>query len=60
MGGPQPTRYLELVLCRDVYHCTPVQLREIPMPIILEHLTCLAMEARAKRANSKFRKRGGK
>lgn len=54
MGTPQPTRYLELVLCRDVYHCTPVQLREIPMPTILEHLTCLAMEGKVRQANRKF------
>jgi hypothetical protein len=42
--GPQPPELLELRLCRDVYHCTPVQLAEVPLPTILAHLTCLHAE----------------
>jgi hypothetical protein len=42
--GPQPSEFLELRLCRDVYHCTPVELARIPLPIILAHITCLNVE----------------
>lgn len=40
-----------LQLCRDVYHCTPVDLERIPLETILEHLTCLQVEAQARAAH---------
>jgi hypothetical protein len=33
-----------LVLCRDVYHCTPQELEEIPPETILAHLALLDVE----------------
>jgi len=44
-GGQPPHEWLELYLCRDVYHCRPPDLREIPLPTILRHLTCLGVES---------------
>lgn len=45
--GPMPDEYLELILCRDVYHCTPVALAEVPYDIVRDHLTVLSAEGRA-------------
>jgi hypothetical protein len=44
--APAPAEYLELVLCRDVYHCTPQELAQIPMSKLLRHLTMLSAEAK--------------
>lgn len=49
-GGPCPPEYLELYLCRDVYGCTPRELREQDATIVLAHLTCLGMEAEKRAA----------
>lgn len=38
-----PIEYLELVLCRDVYHCTPAMLPD--WQTISEHLALMAIEA---------------
>jgi hypothetical protein len=46
-GWPMPPEYLELVLCRDVYHCPPAQLPDART--VNRHLTCLGIEARLKR-----------
>jgi len=35
-----------MILCRDVYHCTPVELRRVPLAKIMEHIACLAGESR--------------
>lgn len=45
---PPPPEYLELLLCRDVYHCTPVELATIPLQTILTHLACLDAEAQVR------------
>jgi hypothetical protein len=47
--GPMPGEYLELMLCRDVYHCTPMELANVPLTTIMRHLTCLRQEARIRR-----------
>lgn len=44
-GAPAPPDWIELILCRDVYHCTPVELRSVPTSKILRHLTMLGVEA---------------
>ena len=44
-GGPAPWEYVELVLCRDVYHCTPVELERVPADVVLRHLAVLGIEA---------------
>jgi hypothetical protein len=43
-GHPAPREYLELVLCRDVYHCTPLELAKIPVETVEAHLVCIAAE----------------
>lgn len=42
-----PSEYLELFLCRDVYHCTPVELAEVPYETVRDHLAVLSAESRA-------------
>lgn len=51
-----PHEYLELVLCRDVYHCDPVTLNRVPLTKILNHLTCLDVEGKVKEAWRKRKK----
>jgi len=46
--APAPVEYLELVLCRDIYHCTPPELGEVDMQTINAHLACLDGEAQAR------------
>ena len=43
-GEPAPPEYIRLILCRDVYHCTPVQLRAVPLPDVLETLATISAE----------------
>lgn len=45
-----PWAYQELVLCRDVYHCTPSQLAAEDWETVREHLRLLAVEQRAHQA----------
>jgi hypothetical protein len=40
-----PLEYIELQLCRDVYHCLPWQLGQEKLPKVLQHMTCLQIEA---------------
>ena len=44
-GGPPPPEYIELILCRDVYHCTPSELDEQDVARVEAHLICLELEA---------------
>ena len=55
--GPPPWEYIELVLCRDVYHCRPSELREENFEDIMEHLACLDIEAKVR--NSKMKEARG-
>ena len=41
---PAPTEYTTLVLCRDVYHCTPSQLRQESAEDVLAALLILDVE----------------
>ncbi len=41
-----PVDWLELRLCRDVYHCTPSELAEQDADQVNRHLRLLAVEAR--------------
>lgn len=43
-GEPPPPEYIRLVLCRDIYHCTPVELRQVPLGDVLETLATLSAE----------------
>jgi len=48
---PIPLEYLELTLCRDVYHCPPSQLP--PWHKIKRHLICMDAEAQVRTIESK-------
>jgi hypothetical protein len=48
-----PLEYLELVLCRDVYHCPPSQLP--PWHRIKKHLTIMEVEAQVQKARSQMK-----
>lgn len=41
--------YTELVLCRDVYHCTPTELDAQDWARVQQHLICLEIEARVRK-----------
>jgi hypothetical protein len=43
--GPAPDEYIDLLLCRDVYHCLPSQLDEEDHLVISSHLTMMDAEA---------------
>jgi hypothetical protein len=43
---PPPWEYVELMLCRDVYHCTPPELDAVPWHRIKAHLDCLSIEGK--------------
>jgi hypothetical protein len=36
--------YIRLIMCRDVYHCTPTELEAVPWRIIQEDLTMMHVE----------------
>lgn len=57
-GSPPPAAYVRLVLCRDVYHCTPVALEQVPLPVILQDLACLEVEAQVYKAKARRRGHG--
>lgn len=44
-NGPPPQEYVDLVLCRDVFHCTPSALKAEAADDILAALACLEAEA---------------
>ena len=56
-GGSAPPEYIEMILCRDIYHCTPGELAQIPLDTILAHLICLREEQEW--AKDKQRSKGG-
>lgn len=43
-----PQEYIELRLCRDVYHCLPSELDEEDWAVIRVHLALMEAERRAK------------
>lgn len=45
---PVPADLSELILCRDVYHCTPVELAKVPYETILRHWTVMEAEAQVR------------
>ncbi len=52
-GQPPPWEYIELILCRDVYHCTPSQLREEDFSDIMATLAMLSAENQVREARNK-------
>lgn len=51
-SGQPPPGYLDLVLCRDVYHCTPEELDRQDDRRIQEHLELMAAEAQVREMKS--------
>ncbi len=49
--GDLPAEYVDLVLCRDVYHCTPAELDEQDWERVATHLVCLEVETKVRKAN---------
>jgi len=43
-----------------VYHCTPVELRQVPLDTILTHLTCMDVEQQVAKLNAKSKKKRGR
>lgn len=43
-GEPPPPEYIRLVMCRDVYHCTPLEFERIPWWIIRQDLQMMSIE----------------
>jgi hypothetical protein len=44
-----PDAYIELLLCRDIYHCTPNELDEQPLDTLLLHLELVRVEQKVNR-----------
>lgn len=51
--GALPTEYVDLVLCRDVYHCTPSELDAQDAERIATHLLCMEVEERVRKMRDK-------
>jgi len=45
--------YIRLVMCRDVYHCTPAQLEAVSWNTIQEDLMMIAVERNVQQRRSK-------
>lgn len=43
--GP-PMEYVELILCRYIYHAPPQVVRAIPMQTVVNHLICIDQESK--------------
>lgn len=56
-SGPPPPEYVELVLCRDVFHCTPSQLRAEAADDIMAALACLDGESYVREQRERARRR---
>lgn len=54
-GGPAPWPYIELILCRDVYACTPSELEQQDPRKILEHLLLIGEENRVNKIKQQRR-----
>ena len=55
-----PPQYLELILCRDVYHCTPSELDEQDAERVADHLLCLQEESKYRRMRDQREKEKGR
>ncbi len=50
-----PWEYVELVLCRDIYHCTPGELDKQDPIRVLRHLEALSGEAKVRKLQRRSR-----
>lgn len=51
-SAAEPWEYVELLLCRDVYHCTPSELAEQDWETVRVHLRLLSVEGKVQQAVS--------
>jgi hypothetical protein len=49
--SPAPLEYIELLCCRDIYHCPPSQLP--PWHIIQQHLEMISIESEVSKRKNK-------
>jgi hypothetical protein len=54
-AGQAPSVYMELLLCRDVYHCLPSELKRERARDILLHLACMEIEGQKRRVDAAVR-----
>ncbi len=43
-----PIEYIELVFCRDIYHCTPNEFWEVPMEVVEMHMEIMGIEEKVR------------
>ena len=51
---PAPLEYIELMMCRDVYHCAPKDLP--PWHVIKRHIAIMEVEADVRKRRQKAKK----
>ena len=54
-NGPPPPEYVDLMLCRDVFHCTPSALKAEAADDIFAALACLEAENYVREQNERRR-----
>lgn len=55
-AGKPPREYSELVMCRDLYGCTPSQLAEEDPLVLMDHLALYNEEQRLLALKSKLKR----
>lgn len=48
IARPMPREYIEFILCRDVYHCTPSELDQEDAVKVEQHIRFLELEYEAR------------
>ena len=54
-AGQAPAAYVRLLLCREVYHCTPSQIKREKLRDILQDLACMEVEGQKRRVDEQVR-----
>jgi hypothetical protein len=55
IARPVPWDYTQLILCRDVYHCTPEELAKQDWDTVQRHLMLVNLEKEARMAHERQR-----
>lgn len=56
-SGKPPWEYVELILCRDIYSCTPSELDEQDWQRVLGHMLALSIENKVQHHRMKSKRR---
>lgn len=59
-SGSPPAEYIEYILCKEVYHCRPSELRAESFSDILKTLVVMGIEGRIRKRESEDQKLFGK